>query len=64
MLGVPIFFVVSGFCIHVSFQQQSREWGGFFLRRFFRLYPAYLAAVLLFMLLNPDNPNTPAHRGQ
>jgi len=50
-MGVPIFFVVSGFCIHVSFQQQGREWGSFFIRRFFRLYPAYLAALLLFMLL-------------
>ena len=50
-IGVPIFFVVSGFCIHVSFQQQGREWGGFFIRRFFRLYPAYLAALVLFTLL-------------
>ena len=50
-LGVPVFFVLSGFCIHMSFQQQGREWGSFFIRRFFRLYPAYLAALLLFMLL-------------
>lgn len=53
-LGVSIFFVVSGFCIHLSFQQQGREWGGFFIRRFFRLYPAYLAALLLFTVLNVD----------
>lgn len=51
-MGVPIFFVVSGFCIHVSFQQQGREWGIFFLRRFFRLYPAYLAALVLCIVLN------------
>jgi peptidoglycan/LPS O-acetylase OafA/YrhL len=50
-IGVPIFFVVSGFCIHVSFQQQGREWGSFFIRRFFRLYPAYMAALFLFTLL-------------
>jgi peptidoglycan/LPS O-acetylase OafA/YrhL len=50
-IGVPIFFVVSGFCIHISFQQQGREWGSFFIRRFFRLYPAYLAALVLFTLL-------------
>jgi peptidoglycan/LPS O-acetylase OafA/YrhL len=53
-IGVPIFFVVSGFCIHMSFQQQGREWDSFFIRRFFRLYPAYLAALFLFMLVYPN----------
>lgn len=24
-MGVPIFFVISGFCIHMSFEQQGRE---------------------------------------
>src|SRR5579859_6331331 len=43
--GVAIFFVVSGFCIHVSFQRQGRQWGSFFTRRFFRIYPPYLLAV-------------------
>jgi peptidoglycan/LPS O-acetylase OafA/YrhL len=47
-IGVPIFFVLSGFCIHVSFQREGREWGSFFIRRFFRIYPAYLAALLFF----------------
>ena len=49
-VGVPIFFVVSGFCIHLSFQQQGRQWGRFFIRRVFRIYPAYLAALLFFTL--------------
>lgn len=53
-MGVPVFFVVSGFCIHVSFQQQGREWDSFYIRRFFRLYPAYLAALVLFLWLNVD----------
>jgi peptidoglycan/LPS O-acetylase OafA/YrhL len=47
-MGVPVFFVVSGFCIHVSFQQQGQRWGSFFIRRFFRIYPAYLAALIFF----------------
>jgi peptidoglycan/LPS O-acetylase OafA/YrhL len=47
-IGVPIFFVVSGFCIHLSFEQQGRDWKYFFIRRFFRIYPAYLAAMLIF----------------
>lgn len=52
-LGVAIFFVVSGFCIHLSFQQQGKKYSDFFIRRFFRIYPAYLAAVLLFAFLFP-----------
>jgi peptidoglycan/LPS O-acetylase OafA/YrhL len=50
-VGVPIFFVVSGFCIHLSFQQQGRKWGSFFLRRFFRIYPAYFMALVFSILL-------------
>jgi len=52
--GVAIFFVVSGFCIHVSFQQQGQRWGDFFIRRFFRIYPPYLAALILFALILPE----------
>jgi len=51
--GVPIFFVVSGFCIHMSYQQQGRRWGTFFVRRFFRIYPPYFFAVLLFTFIYP-----------
>ena len=50
--GVAIFFVVSGFCIHLSFHQQGQNWRAFFIRRTFRIYPAYLAAVILFVLFN------------
>ena len=52
-LGVAIFFVVSGFCIHLSFQQQGKKYLDFYVRRFFRIYPAYLVAVLLFAFLVP-----------
>jgi peptidoglycan/LPS O-acetylase OafA/YrhL len=55
VMGVPIFFIVSGFCIHVSFHRQGGEWVGFFIRRFFRLYPAYFAALVLFLLLNEEH---------
>lgn len=51
-IGVPIFFVVSGFCIHLSFQQQGQKWISFFIRRFFRVYPAYFVAVIFFAILN------------
>jgi peptidoglycan/LPS O-acetylase OafA/YrhL len=49
--GVSIFFVVSGFCIHLSFNQHNRQWGSFFIRRFFRIYPPYFFALLLFAII-------------
>jgi peptidoglycan/LPS O-acetylase OafA/YrhL len=52
--GVPIFFVISGYCIHRSgatrllanpgFRLDARQ---FWLRRFVRIYPVLLAALLL-----------------
>lgn len=45
--GVAIFFVVSGFCIHLSFSRSPR-WSSFFWRRFFRIYPVYLITLLFF----------------
>jgi peptidoglycan/LPS O-acetylase OafA/YrhL len=50
-IGVPIFFVVSGFCIHLSFQSQGQRWGSFIIRRIFRIYPAYLVALFFFTLI-------------
>jgi peptidoglycan/LPS O-acetylase OafA/YrhL len=51
-LGVPLFLVLSGFCIHLSVargiaRQEGvhSDWGRFWKRRFWRLYPPYLAAV-------------------
>jgi len=59
-LGVPFFFVISGFCIHLP---QARalalappgaprvEWQRFFARRFWRLYPPYLGAMAVALVL-------------
>jgi peptidoglycan/LPS O-acetylase OafA/YrhL len=54
-IGVPLFFVISGFCIHLPQARRvadasSPRWGPFFARRFWRLYPPYLAALLLALL--------------
>lgn len=49
--GVPVFFVVSGFCIHMSFQKQGCRWSDFFIRRFFRIYPAYLVALFFSIIV-------------
>jgi peptidoglycan/LPS O-acetylase OafA/YrhL len=48
--GVPIFFVISGFCIHLSFTQNP-SWTTFFNKRFFRIYPPYLAALIIFIII-------------
>lgn len=53
-IGVPIFFVVSGFCIHLSHERsQKKSWRVFVIRRFFRIYPPYLVALLFFALVWP-----------
>lgn len=53
-LGVAIFFVVSGFCIHLSHERSNdKVFSGFFFKRFFRIYPPYLVALLLFAFIFP-----------
>ncbi len=51
-LGVSLFLVLSGFCIHLAYAHRKHETGSyqfthreFFLRRIWRLYPAYLLAI-------------------
>lgn len=47
--GVPLFFVLSGFCIHGAFLRQSTFHAGtFFWRRFWRIYPPFLVAIAVF----------------
>jgi peptidoglycan/LPS O-acetylase OafA/YrhL len=53
-MGVAIFFALSGFCIYLSYQRSwDKSWLCFFNRRFFRIYPAYLLAVLVFFFVWP-----------
>ena len=46
---VMLFFVLSGFCIHlpIASRQRAPNWGSFSVRRFLRIYPAYLVALLI-----------------
>jgi peptidoglycan/LPS O-acetylase OafA/YrhL len=60
-VGVAIFFVVSGFCIHLSFQQQEKDWRSFWIRRFWRIYPAYIAAVAVAVLFLTTNSRLELH---
>ncbi len=59
-LGVGLFLVLSGFCIHLPFARKRAEsgrydfeWRKFYLRRLWRLYPAYAVSVVgtFFLLL-------------
>lgn len=64
--GVAVFFAISGFCIHLSHQRSANQsWGVFFCRRFFRIYPPYLAALCLFFFFWPFGyfPQDPYPKG-
>ncbi|WP_438481247.1 acyltransferase family protein [Oleiharenicola lentus] len=53
-LGVSLFFVISGFCIHLSYSQsRDKSLRVFFIRRAFRIYPPYLVALLIFSFFYP-----------
>ncbi len=50
--GVHLFLVISGFCIHMAWARRKADtaavsFGAFWKRRLHRLYPPYLAALLL-----------------
>lgn len=43
-----LFFLLSGFCVHLPMAGRKKfEWKPYAARRFFRIYPPYLAAILL-----------------
>ena len=49
-LGVPIFFVLSGYAIHSSVLRAPKL-KVFLQRRFFRIYPPYIASLLIVMIV-------------
>lgn len=57
VLGVPLFFVISGFCIHLPWARRKAagdapriDVRAFWTRRLHRLYPPYFAALCLSIL--------------
>jgi len=57
-VGVFLFFVISGFCIHLQWtrarvagQPHQIRFGAFWKRRLRRLYPAYLIALILYLVM-------------
>lgn len=52
--GVAVFFALSGFCIHLSYQRSSdKSWMKYLWRRLFRIYPPFLVALLFFAFCFP-----------
>ncbi|TFF35201.1 acyltransferase family protein [Mucilaginibacter psychrotolerans] len=45
-LGVPVFFIISGYCICIA-QQHAKTPRSFIIRRFFRIFPPYWFSILL-----------------
>jgi peptidoglycan/LPS O-acetylase OafA/YrhL len=70
-VAVPLFFVISGYCIHRSFvaklqtePDHAPHWGAYFLRRFWRIYPVLMGVLLTTFILDqftlqrsPADPN-------
>ena len=50
---VMLFFVLSGFCIHLPTARRkvTPDWSIFFARRFLRIYPPYLAVIIICLFL-------------
>ncbi len=58
-MGVPLFFVISGFCIHASaLKNNELRVGRFFWRRFWRIYPPYLAALIFAIFISQTDITT------
>ena len=52
--GVAVFFVISGFCIHISYTRKPDPWfRQFSVRRVLRILPPYLVALLVFAFVYP-----------
>jgi peptidoglycan/LPS O-acetylase OafA/YrhL len=49
-LGVPVFFVISGYCIYLA-AENSLTIKDFLIRRFFRIFPAYWASILVVLVV-------------
>lgn len=52
--GVDIFFLLSGFIIFLTTKEGS-SWVNFCIKRVFRIYPAYLFILALYMLCGMSN---------
>lgn len=54
--GVELFFIASGFGIHLSQIRTQRGWVEFYMRRFIRVVPLYWMALLIISLIQNIEP--------
>ncbi|MCB0168227.1 MAG: acyltransferase [Anaerolineae bacterium] len=62
-IGVAIFFIISGFLLSLSFwkhiltrqDKYPLQWKDYFKRRFLRIYPSYILAVIIYALVHDTN---------
>ena len=47
--AILLFFLISGFCIHFPYTNAKKKikWKKYFYRRFWRIYPTYIAALIV-----------------
>ena len=65
-IGVDLFFVLSGYLIYGMLIEKQRTFGPYILRRIQRIYPAFIAVFLLYLLLSvifPTEPKIPPNWG-
>src|SRR4051794_7557449 len=59
-VGVPLFFVLSGFCIELStLRAGNLKRASFFWRRFWRIYPTYLVSLMIFTMVARVDVSSP-----
>lgn len=64
-VGVSLFFVISGFCIHWSFlRRKTFSAASFYRARFWRIYPPYLIALVVSTILAKVNLGSDAGLAQ
>lgn len=64
LYAVPLFFLISGYCIHLSNLKyiqlnKSLSLANYYKRRFLRIYPPYLAAIIITVALNMISRHRP-----
>ena len=53
--AILLFFLISGFCIHfpnTEYNKAAPSWKTYFIRRFWRIYPTYLVAVIITSIIS------------
>ena len=54
--GVDLFFVISGFLVYSAVMRHSRGYGAFVWRRIVRIYPTFIAVLLVYLALTLAAP--------